>query len=279
MSRPAFPSARPLLLALALGAAATTVAAQQTATKPAPPKPAVKTATKAAPKPGAKPAAKAAAKPAAKPAAKAAAARPAPTKPPAASPAATRSEPRRQSAAAAASPMDADTRAIANYRLTMGVFRRMAQVQENMYEIAKANPGLKAKYAAQEKQFENEPEPKTIDEMVKRFDRVPEMKQAMQKAGISPREYFLAMMASFQAGMTLAVMEMPGAAKTPTPGVVAENIAFLKANKAEFDRMQVRTREIEREMNKLMGDDDEEEEEEEEMAEEPDTTVSRPSRR
>lgn len=182
----------------------------------------------------------------------------------------------RPAPAPASSSMDADTRAISSYRLTIGTIRKMAQVQENMYAIAKANPGLRARYAALEKEQENEPEATTIDEMVKRFDRVPEMKQAIVKAGLTPREYFLATFAAFQAGMTMAVMEMPGASKTPLPGAVAENIAFLKANKAEFDRMQVRSREIEREMKKLAG---EEEEEEETMVEEPDTTSARPSRR
>ena len=249
-------SARPLVLALSLGAATLPVAAQQTTKKPATSKPAP---TKTAAKPAAKPAA----------------AKPTATKPTAAKPAASKPAAAQQ-ASSGSSSMDADTRAIANYRLTIGTIRKMAQVQENMYAIAKANPGLKAKYAALEKQQENEPEPKTIDEMVKRFDRVPEMKQAIVKAGLTPREYFLATFAAFQAGMTMAVMEMPGASKTPPPGAVAENIAFLKANKAEFDRMQVRSREIEREMKKLAG---EEEEEEEMMEEEPDTTSSRPSRR
>lgn len=250
-------SARPLVLALSLGTATLPVAAQQTTKKPA--------ATKHAPT-------KTAAKPAAgKPtAAKPTAAKPAASKPAASKPAAA------QQASSGSSSMDAETRAISNYRLTIGTIRKMAQVQENMYAIAKANPGLKAKYAAIEKQQEDEPEPKTIDEMVKRFDRVPEMKQAIVKAGLTPREYFLATFAAFQAGMTMAVMEMPGASKTPPPGAVAANIAFLKANKAEFDRMQVRSREIEREMKKLDG---EEEEEEEMMEEEPDTTSSPPSRR
>src|SRR5688500_1943427 len=244
-------SARPLVLALSLGAATLPVAAQQATKKPAATKPAP---TKTAAKPAAKPAA-----------AKPTAAKPTAAKPAASKPAAA------QQASSGSSSMDADTRAISNYRLTIGTIRKMAQVQENMYAIAKANPGLKAKYAALEKQQENEPEPKTIDEMVKRFDRVPEMKQAIVKAGLTPREYFLATFAAFQAGMTMAVMEMPGASKTPPPGAVAENIAFLKANKAEFDRMQVRSREIEREMKKLAG---EEEEEEEMMEEEPDTTSS-----
>lgn len=254
-------SARPLVLALSLGAATLPVAAQQTTKKPAATKPAP---TKTAAKP-------AAAKPTAKPtAAKPTTAKPTTAKPAASKPAAA------QQASSGSSSMDADTRAISNYRLTIGTIRKMAQVQENMYEIAKANPGLRAKYAALEKQQEDEPEPKTIDEMVKRFDRVPEMKQAIVKAGLTPREYFLATFAAFQAGMTMAVMEMPGATKTPPPGAVAANIAFLKANKAEFDRMQVRSREIEREMKKLAG---EEEEEEEMMEEEPDTTSSPPSRR
>jgi hypothetical protein len=82
--------------------------------------------------------------------------------------------------------------------------------------------------------------------MAKRFDRIPEMKQAIVKSGLTPRQYMLATMAMLQAGMSAAALEIPGADKSKiAPGVQA-NIAFMKAHKTEMDRMQARAKEIEK---------------------------------
>lgn len=153
-----------------------------------------------------------------------------------------------------------DAKEIANYRLTMAALRKMAQVQENMYTMVTANPGLKEKYAKMERD-DDEPEPKTLDDMARMLDRVPEMKRAVTSAGFTPREYMVATMAMMQAAMTAGFMEMDGPMKVKEipPGVLHDNVHFLKANKAELDRMQARARELEKLTKAANGESGEEE--------------------
>jgi hypothetical protein len=107
----------------------------------------------------------------------------------------------------------------------------------------KAHPDLGKRYAGSKEKRENEP--KTLDDMAKQFDRIPEMKQAIVKSGLTPRQYMLATMAMVQAGMSAAVMGIPGADKSKIAPAVQANIAFMKAHKTEMDRMQARAKEIE----------------------------------
>jgi hypothetical protein len=74
-----------------------------------------------------------------------------------------------------------------------------------------------------------------------------------------------ATLSMFQAAMALSMMEMEGPMKVKTlpPGVMADNVAFLKANKAELDKMTARSRELQ----KLARDSSDEQEEQQ-----PDTT-------
>jgi len=165
-------------------------------------------------------------------------------------------------AAAAAAPLgaqdvqnDADMKAIESFRLTMPVMNRMAQVQENMYATAKAHPELAKKYANQ-KDDDDEEDAKTIDQMAKKLDRVPEFKAAVIKAGFTPRDYMIATMATFQAAMTAALLDMPGADKSNVSENAKANAAFLKAHAAEMQRMQARSKEIEKLMKAQSGEAD-----------------------
>lgn len=140
-----------------------------------------------------------------------------------------------------------DAKTLATYRLTLPILRKMAQVQENMYNMIVADPSLKTKYANADND-EDDHGPQTIDAMAKRLDRVPEIKRAITSTGLTTREYSVAMLTMFQAAMTLGLMEMDGPVKMKEvpAGVLADNITFLKVNKAELDRMQVRARELEK---------------------------------
>jgi hypothetical protein len=140
--------------------------------------------------------------------------------------------------------VDADAKEIQTYRLTSSTLTKLGQVQENLYAALKAHPELGKRYAGSNE--DREDEPKTLDDMAKRFDRIPEMKQAIVKSGLTPRQYMLATMAMLQAGMSGAAMEMPGADKSKIAPEVQANIAFMKAHKTEMDRMQARAKEFEK---------------------------------
>ncbi len=155
-----------------------------------------------------------------------------------------------------ASALTGDAREIATYRLTMPVMRKMARVQENVYAMITSTPALRSKYAALNQATENEPEPNTLDEMVQRMERMPEMKRAITSAGLTTREYMTAMLSMVQAAMALSVtqMEGPTRVKELPSGVMADNVAFLKANKAELDRLTARTKELDRLSNGALTD-------------------------
>jgi hypothetical protein len=154
------------------------------------------------------------------------------------------------------SALTGDAREVATYRLTMPVMRKMARVQENIYTMITSTPALRSKYAALNEATENEPEPNTLDEMVQRMERMPEMTRAITSAGLTTREYLTAMLSMVQAAMALSFtqMEGPARAKELPAGVMADNVAFLKANKAELDRLTARTKELERLANGALTD-------------------------
>lgn len=161
--------------------------------------------------------------------------------------------------AAAGAPLaaqsDADVKAVEAFRLTTSVLDRMAQVQENMYATVKAHPELAKKYA--EAEDDDEEDAKTLDDMARRLDRVPEFKAALIKAGFTPRGYMVATMAIFQAAMTAAVLDMPGADRSKVPANTMANVAFLKAHAAQMQRLQARAKEIDRLSKQQSGESDE----------------------
>jgi hypothetical protein len=160
----------------------------------------------------------------------------------------------------------ADVKAIESFRLTMPVLDRMVQVQENMYATVKAHPELAKKYAG--RNDEDDGDANSIDDMAKRLEKVPELKAAIIKAGFTPRDYMIATMATFQAAMTSAVLDMPGADRSKVPANALANATFLKAHGAEMQRMQARAKELEKLMKAQAGHADEDAEEA------PDTTDS-----
>lgn len=161
----------------------------------------------------------------------------------------------------------ADARAMESYRLTPAVLGKLAKVQDNMYAMLKADPSLVKKYAKQKDESNEEDQPQTIDAMAKKLDEIPELKRAITKSGMTTREYMLASLAMFQAMMASAVMEMPGADKSKVPATVKTNVAFLKAHKAEMDRLNARSLEIQK-LTKAQ----EEESEDADAEQEPDTS-------
>ena len=160
------------------------------------------------------------------------------------------------SLAAQDAKVDADVKAIESFQLTMPVLNRMSQVQENMYATVKAHPELKKKYANQKD--DDDSDANSIDEMAKKLDRIPELKAAIIKAGFTPRSYMIATMATFQAAMTAAMLDMPGADKSKLSANARANAAFVKAHEADFQRMQARSKEIEK-LTKVQSDDEAEE--------------------
>jgi len=148
---------------------------------------------------------------------------------------------------------------VENYRLTMPVLKKMVQVQENLFESIKKDPSVATKY-----QRVIEISDESLDATVKKMDGVPELKQALAKAGLTTREFLLATVTMVQAGMAAAMARQPRADPSKLPANVRANMKFLEQNRAALAQMQKRTDEIEREAKKLTAQKPKEGEEAEE---------------
>jgi|1185.fasta_scaffold16392_3 hypothetical protein len=149
-------------------------------------------------------------------------------------------------AAQAKSKDQADAEELQNYRLSLPVVKKLAQVQENIYSSLKANPSLADKYKDKE---DHDASNESLDQTVKKIEKIPELKQAIVKAGLTPREYFVASLAMAQATMASAMAEAPDS----LPSGLRANMAFVKSHQAELTKMQKRAEEIERETKKATG--------------------------
>lgn len=134
-----------------------------------------------------------------------------------------------------------DSVALANFRLTMPTVRKLTLAMENMSAAIKSDPGI-AKEAEANKTSANA----SLDDMAASIDRVPPMKRAIEKAGLTPREYMLAQLALFQAGMIASVMEQQKTKEIPA-GFSKANVEFVLANKKEIDQLGARMQQLSKE--------------------------------
>jgi hypothetical protein len=149
----------------------------------------------------------------------------------------------------AKSKADADAKEVENYKLSVPVLKKLEQVQENLSAAVKSNPSLAKKYEKNEAGSANE----SLDETARKMDRIPELKAAVSKAGLTTREYLVAAMALFQAAMADQLSNMQGADVGSLPAGVRANAAFVKSHKAEVDRMTKRMKELDAESKKGSG--------------------------
>ncbi|HEX7120676.1 MAG TPA: hypothetical protein VF212_17920 [Longimicrobiales bacterium] len=141
----------------------------------------------------------------------------------------------RPGTAAAQTGDDAGLAEMVAYRLTMDKVQRWYEAQRNVYEKYAADPGLaeRAEIGADEEEF-------SIDGMAARFDAIPEVREAIQAAGLGTREFVVVTMVLFQSAMAHAVIEMGGDRDEilEGSGVHPANLDFVAAHKAELERMQ-----------------------------------------
>ena len=113
-----------------------------------------------------------------------------------------------------------------------------AKAESLMEQIEKAK---EAKERAEEAMSADTPSmnnAQTLDDMERSFARIAPMTRALQREGLSPREYAKFTLALLQAAMIQGFSQgKVDYAKLP-PGVNPENIKFVAAHKAELDAMQ-----------------------------------------
>lgn len=114
---------------------------------------------------------------------------------------------------------------LANYQLTMDGLRKLVRAGQNLGELQARRPELRDSMRLEA--FD----PNAIYE---KLNGIPDVRDAIGRAGLSPREYATATAALMQAAM---VRQMRAQGMTP-PGQVNEgNVRFVEENWAEIQRM------------------------------------------
>jgi len=163
---------------------------------------------------------------------------------------------------------DRDMKEIAAYHLSMDRFHALDRAMHDMVVELKNDPRFQQHMkedaeltALQNKENPTAADQKRIEELqaaAERFDaetadimgngeslaameagikKLPPLANALQKNGISPREYATFTLALLQAGMA-AAFKKSGQLKTLPPGVNAENVQFVLDHEAEIQRLQ-----------------------------------------
>jgi hypothetical protein len=80
--------------------------------------------------------------------------------------------------------------------------------------------------------------PKSLTEMEQNIRKVPLFSRAMEREGLSPREYSKFMLALLQAGMVHGLSQGKVDYSKLPPGVNADNVKFVDEHKAELEALQ-----------------------------------------
>lgn len=128
---------------------------------------------------------------------------------------------------------DADVAEVSGYRLTMDAVRRMHQAQLAIYQAMQQNPELAQLASMEAEEF-------SLDAVEERFSSVPEIRQAIEGAGLSVREYGVIMVALFQASFAQASLEMgaPRDSVLASTDMNPDNLDFVGEHRDELRRLQ-----------------------------------------
>jgi hypothetical protein len=165
-----------------------------------------------------------------------------------------------------------DERDIAAYTLTMPAMRKAGMATERMLELVLRDEGL-ARELETLAQEEDESDAQSIADIVAAYDRMPKLKGAITGTGLSVREYVVMQLAMMQAAIVVGFQdpENSGKAITIPDGVSKANVAFVRANWDELQRMSARMQALQQELESrsAVAEEPEEPEEPGEPAEEP----------
>lgn len=125
--------------------------------------------------------------------------------------------------ALAQSSASGDAREINDFKLTDAGFTRYVQASRSLQALrTKAAPGSSANGI-------------TIDQAVARVNASPGAAAAVKAAGMTPREYVVFGMSTFQAALAAWALSQPGG-KLP-PGVSMDNVNFYRKHEAELAKI------------------------------------------
>ena len=129
--------------------------------------------------------------------------------------------------AAAVAQVDRDTQEINSYVLTDAGLARYTKAAQAL--------GALAKQMSADCDDSDDSNPKSLDQMVAKFNSNPRAKAALQGAGMTTREYIVFSMSIFQTGMSAWALSQSGG-KLP-PGISMANVNFYRKNEAAMSRL------------------------------------------
>src|SRR5687767_1979594 len=137
------------------------------------------------------------------------------------------------SPAASATPSaDRDMRELADYELSMDAVTKWAAANKSLAELAEKRPEL-------EEQGTTNSDNASLDDMVKRVESIPEMRAAIEKEGLSAREYALVSLAVMQSAVAQMALAQGVSADSIArqAGINKKNLTFYQEHKAELERI------------------------------------------
>lgn len=113
------------------------------------------------------------------------------------------------------------------YRLDMDKMRRYTAAAKLLDQESKTNPSL-----AIDVNVGNEP----VSESIATVERNDFVTDVLKRAGTNPKDFVMTIAAYLQAAKTSAALDADPNARIPA-GQSAENVEFVRANRAEIDRL------------------------------------------
>lgn len=154
-----------------------------------------------------------------------------------------------------AAPKSADQREMESFRLTKAKMDKWMAAQWGIVKLAQQHPELASETRAPDEDEDgNDP---TLDQLAARIEKVPEVRQALRRAGITAREYALTTLVVFEAGFAYAAKKQ-GLIKEIPPEVPAAHVALVAQYEAEMNRLQAEMKKLEKPATEEPDEDEDE---------------------
>jgi hypothetical protein len=120
---------------------------------------------------------------------------------------------------------ESDTREIGSYVLNEAGLAKYAAATRNLGEITDQLPD----------NCDDEEDVQSLDDAAARLDAIPDVRAAIESAGMASREYVLFSFSLFQNGMAAWVLSQPGG--TLPPDTSMANVEFYRAHEASLQEL------------------------------------------
>jgi len=131
---------------------------------------------------------------------------------------------------------------ISSYRLTMDKMDKFYAAQRNLAVKMKAMSPAEREAMERKADGEDASGNQSLDELARKIESTPPMRDALREAGLSPREYAVLAMSAMQSGMAAAVIKMrpndPADSLAREMKANMDNIRFMQEHEAELTRKQ-----------------------------------------